>query len=149
MSSPRSRSRRSKQINTFKQKRNKKREKEKRRNASRRRQNDEMMMMMRSSRSSHLHPACRTEKKTNTTTTMTTHTKFHAKFERRATPQEKREAVGSTSTTQRGETRDGDAGDDMGDESAGALTRLCLSFVFALHTQADLVLYFYMIRAPV
>ena len=57
------------------------------------------------------------------------------------TPGEKREAVGSTSTTQRGETRDDDAGDDMGDESAGALTRLCLSFVFALHTQADLVLY--------
>merc|ERR1712167_548544 len=77
----------------FKQKRNKKREKEKRRNASRRRQNDEMMMMMRSSRSSHLHPACRTEKKTNKTTTMTTHTKFHAKFERRARPQEKRWAV--------------------------------------------------------
>ena len=101
-------------------------------------------MMMRSSRSSHLHPACRTEKKTNTTTTMTTHTKFHAKFERRSRPQEKREAVGSTSTTQRGETRHDDAGDDMGDESAPArslLTRLCLSFVFALHTQADLVLY--------
>ena len=98
-----------------------------------------MMMMIWSSRSSHLHPACRTEKKTNTTTTMTTHTKFHAKFERRARPQEKREAVVSTSTTQRGETRNDDAGDDMG-MSPPARSLGCVSFVFALHTKAAIVL---------
>ena len=63
---------------------------------------------------------------------------------RKKRPQEKEKkgiVIRTLPLPQRGETRDDDAGDDMGDESAGALTRLCLSFVFALHTQADLVLY--------